>query len=76
MWQFDMVFIQSLNKFNTSTKNTKNIEFINSICDRQSPNDFTILNLFYTNKLVQKHIRSHIYFRSNGHQPSIMPTIL
>ncbi len=33
----------------------KDIEFINSICNRQPPNDFIILYLFYLNKLVQKH---------------------
>jgi len=50
-----MVFIQILNKFHTLTKNRKDIEFINSICNKQPPNNFTILYLFYTNKLVQKH---------------------
>jgi hypothetical protein len=50
-----MVFIQTLNKFHTTTKNTNDIEFINSLCNRQPPNDFTIPYLFYTNKLVQKH---------------------
>ncbi len=54
MRQFDMVFIQTLNKFRTTTKNTKDIEFINSICNRQPPNDFTIPYLYYRNKLVQK----------------------
>jgi hypothetical protein len=47
MWQSDIVFIQILNKFCTATKNTKDIEFINSICNQQPPNDFTILYLFY-----------------------------
>ncbi len=55
MWQFDMVFIQTLNKFRTWTKNTKDIEFINLICNLQLSNDFTIMYLFSTNKLVQKH---------------------
>jgi hypothetical protein len=50
-----MVFIQTLNKFRNATKNTKDIEFINSICNRQAPNNFTIPYLFYINKLVQKH---------------------
>ncbi len=49
-----MVFIQSLNKFRTVIKNTKDIKFINSICNRQPPNDFNISYLFYRNKLVQK----------------------
>jgi hypothetical protein len=31
MRQFDMVFIQTLNKFHTTTENTKDVEFINSI---------------------------------------------
>ncbi len=44
-----------MNKFCNATKNTKDIEFINSICNRQSPKDFTILYLFYINELVQKH---------------------
>jgi hypothetical protein len=75
------IFIKTLNKFRITTKNTKDIEFINSNCNRQPPTDFTIPYLFYTNKLVQKHnenvlIRSHIYFQSNGHQQSIMPTVL
>jgi hypothetical protein len=34
-----MVFIQNLNKFRIATKNTKDIEFINSICTGQQPND-------------------------------------
>jgi hypothetical protein len=50
-----MVFIQTLNKFHTATENIKDIEFINSICNQQPSNDFTILYLFYTNKHVQKH---------------------
>jgi hypothetical protein len=50
-----MFFIQTLNKFRITTKNTKDIEFINSIYNRQPPSDFTIPYLFYTNKLVQKH---------------------
>jgi hypothetical protein len=54
MWQFDVVFIQTLNKFYIATKNTKDIEFINKICNQQPPNNFIISYLFYTNKLVQK----------------------
>ncbi len=50
-----MVFIQTLNKFRTITKNTKDIQFINLICNRHLPNNFTIPYLFYRNKLVQKH---------------------
>jgi hypothetical protein len=50
-----MVFIKTLNKFRIATENTKDIEFINSICNQQPPNNFIILYLFYTNKLVQKH---------------------
>jgi hypothetical protein len=50
-----MVFIQTLNNFRTTTKNTKDIEFRNSICNRRPPNDFIIPYLFYTNKIVQKH---------------------
>ncbi len=50
-----MVFIQTLNKFHTTTKNTKDIEFINSICNQQQPKFFIVLYLFYANKLVQKH---------------------
>ncbi len=53
--QFDMVFLQTLNKFCIATKNGKDIEFINSNCNRQPPNDFTIPYLFYRNKVVQKH---------------------
>ncbi len=48
-------FIQTLNKCRTTIENTKDIEFINSICNWQPPNDFTILYLFYIDKLVQKH---------------------
>ncbi len=50
-----MIFIQALNKFCTTTKNTKDIEFINSMCNQQTPNNFIISYLIYTNKLVQKH---------------------
>jgi len=55
MQQSDMVFIQTLNKFHNATKNTKDIEFINSICNQQPPNDFTIPYFLCINKLVQKH---------------------
>jgi hypothetical protein len=50
-----MVFIQTFDKFHTTIKNTNDIQFINSMCNRQPPNNFTIPYLFYTNKLVQKH---------------------
>jgi hypothetical protein len=50
-----MVFIQILNKFRIAIENTKNIEFINSICYRQPPNNFIIPYLFYINKRVQKY---------------------
>jgi hypothetical protein len=50
-----MVFIQTLNQFCIATKNTKDIEFINSICNQQPPNNFIIPYLFYTNKIVQNH---------------------
>jgi len=33
MQQSDMIFIQTLNKFRIAIKNTKDIEFINSICN-------------------------------------------
>jgi hypothetical protein len=46
-----------LNKFCTTIKNTKDIQFINSICNQQ-PLNFVILYLLYTNKLVQKHNES------------------
>jgi hypothetical protein len=36
----------------------QDIQFINSICNRQPPNNFIISYLFYTNKLVQKHIEN------------------
>ncbi len=61
-----MVFIQTLNKFCTTTKNTKDIEFINSICNQQPPNNFTIPYLFYTNKLVQKH-NENVFINTLGH---------
>ncbi len=44
-----------MNKFCIVIENTKDIEVINSICNRQLPNKFIIPYLFYTNKLVQKH---------------------
>jgi hypothetical protein len=50
-----MVFIQTLKKFCIAIKNKKDIEFINSTCNQQPPNNFIIPYLFYTNKLVQKH---------------------
>jgi len=40
----NMVFIQPLNKFCTVTKNTKDIQFVNSICNQQPPKNFTIFN--------------------------------
>ncbi len=55
MWQSDMVFIETLNKFHIAIENIKDIQFINSIHNQQPLNNFTILYLFYTNKLVQKH---------------------
>ncbi len=50
-----MVLIQTLNKFRAPIENIKHIEFLNSICNRQPPNNFTISYVFYINKLVQKH---------------------
>jgi hypothetical protein len=50
-----MVFIQNLNKFRIVTKNKEDIEFIILIFNGQLPNNFTIIYLFYKNKLVQKH---------------------
>ncbi len=47
-----------MNKFRIATKNTKDIEFINSICNQQPFNKFIIIYLFYTNKLVQKEIEN------------------
>jgi hypothetical protein len=55
MQQSNMVFIQTLNKFHTAIENTKDIQFINSMCNQQPSNNFNVLYLFYTNKLVQKH---------------------
>jgi hypothetical protein len=54
MQQSDMVSIQTLNKFHTSIENTNDVQSINSIYNRQPPNNFNILYLFNTNKLVQK----------------------
>jgi hypothetical protein len=54
MQHFDMVFIQTLNKFHIATKKHKRY-LINSIYNQQPPNNFVISYLFYTNKLVQKH---------------------
>jgi hypothetical protein len=55
-----MVFIQTLNKFCIATKNRKNIQFINSICNQQPPNNFTNPYLVYRNKLVQKY-NEHVF---------------
>jgi hypothetical protein len=41
-------------------ENTKDIQFINSICNRQRFKIFAIPYLFYTNKLVQKH-NEHVF---------------
>ncbi len=65
MQQFDMVFIQTLNKFCIATKNRKDIQFINSICNQQPPNNFTNPYLFYTNKLVQKY-NEHVFTNTLG----------
>jgi hypothetical protein len=47
MWQFDVFFIQILNKFRIVTsENTKDIQFINSSCNLQPPKIFTIIYLF------------------------------
>jgi len=47
--------IKTLNKFGIVIENTKDIEFINSNCNQEPPNYFTIPYLFYTNKHVKKH---------------------
>jgi len=65
MQQFDVVFIQTLNKFHATTKNTRDIQFIYSICNRQPPNNFSIPYIFYTNKLVQKH-NKHVFINTLG----------
>jgi len=43
-----------LNKFCITTKNTKNIQFVNLICNQQPIDNFTIPYLFYINKLVHR----------------------
>ncbi len=65
MQQSNMVFIQTLNKFFTATKNKKDIQFINSICNHQPPNFFTNPFLFYTNKLMQKY-NEHMFTNTLG----------
>ncbi len=50
-----MVSIKTLKKFHNTIENSKDIEFINSICNQQPPNNFIIPYLFYTNKFVQKY---------------------
>ncbi len=54
-----------MNKFHTAIKNIKDIQFINSICNRQPPKNFTIPYIFYTNKLVQKH-NKHVFINTLG----------
>ncbi len=49
-----MVFIKTLNKFCITTKYTKNIQFLNLICNQQPTNVFIIPYLFYINKLVHQ----------------------
>jgi hypothetical protein len=60
MQQFDMVFIQTLNKFHITTKNTRDIQFLNSIFNEQPLNNFSISYLYYTNKLMQNH-NEHVF---------------
>jgi hypothetical protein len=50
-----MVFIQTLNKFRITIKNTKDVEFGNLIYNQEPPNNFTIPYLFYPNRILQKH---------------------
>jgi hypothetical protein len=50
MKQYDMVFMKTLNKFCITTKNAKDIEFVNLIYNQQPSNNFII-----PYKLVQKH---------------------
>jgi hypothetical protein len=86
MWQFNMAFIQTLNKFCITLINTKDIQFINSIYNQQPFNNVTISYLFYINKLVQKHNENVFINTSNlkfifkamdiNHQSLIMLTIL
>jgi hypothetical protein len=64
-----MVFIQTLNKFHNTIKNSKDIEFINSICNQQPPNNFIIPYLFYIKKLVQK-------FNKNVFTKTLGPTFI
>ncbi len=54
-----------MNKIRIAIENTKDIQFINSICNWQPPNNFTIPYLFYTNKLVQKH-NEHVFINILG----------
>jgi hypothetical protein len=41
-----MVFIQTLNKLHIIIKNTKDIQFINLICNQQPPNNLAIYIYF------------------------------
>jgi hypothetical protein len=60
-----MFFIQTLKKNRTITKNTKGIQFINTIWNRQPLDNVIILYLFYINKLVQKH-NEHVFTNTLG----------
>jgi hypothetical protein len=55
MRQSDLKFIETLNRFRTSTQTLADIHFINNECFRQPPKSLTIPYLFYTNKHVAKH---------------------
>jgi hypothetical protein len=49
MWQNDLEFINILNRIQTSSQTTKDINSINKICYRKPPMDNILPHLFYTN---------------------------
>jgi len=52
-WQYDMPFLQTLNKFPITTQPTK-VSFSNSIFYEQSPKDFIVPYIYYTNTHIYK----------------------
>jgi len=57
MWQSNMVFIQTLNKFCTTIENITDIQFINLIYNQQPSNNLLFLIYFIQINLCKNTIK-------------------
>ncbi len=65
MRQNDINFINTLNRFRTTSQTFENINFINKTCFKAQPMDNTLPYLFYTNDKTTTHNNNVFHIRVN-----------